>query len=79
MLVEKRFNTGEAVLNYAEGPNNGPPLYLLHGFTNNWRFYQPIIPYLQTRWHIIAPDLRGHGKSAHTPKQYGLGYFYQDL
>ena len=37
MLVEKRFDTGEVVLNYAEGPDNGPPAILLHGFTSNWQ------------------------------------------
>jgi hypothetical protein len=26
MLVEKSFDTGEVVLNYAEGPDNGPPI-----------------------------------------------------
>ena len=79
MLVERRFDTGEVVLNYAEGPNNGPPLWLLHGVLSKWQFYHPIIPYLQSRWHIHATDLRGHGKSEHTPQQYGLEYYYNDL
>jgi len=33
MIVEKKFDAGDVVLNYAEGPNNGSPLLLLHGFT----------------------------------------------
>ncbi len=28
MLVEKSFDTDEVVLNYAEGPDNGPPIWL---------------------------------------------------
>ena len=79
MLVEKSFDTGEVVLNYAEGPDNGPPLWLIHGFTGNWRRLQSIFPYLQSRWHIYATDLRGHGKSGRTPTHYGLGYYYKDL
>jgi pimeloyl-ACP methyl ester carboxylesterase len=42
MLVEKSFDTGEAVLNYAEGPDNGPPILLIHGITGNWRGFLPI-------------------------------------
>jgi hypothetical protein len=33
MLSEKSFDTGELLLNYAEGPASGPPLALLHGLT----------------------------------------------
>ena len=33
MLVEKSFDTEEVVLNYSEGPPNGPPLVLLPGGT----------------------------------------------
>jgi len=78
MLVERRFDTGEVVLNYAEGPNNGPPILFLHGVLSNWQYYQPIITHLQSRWHIYAIDHRGHGKSGHTPNQYGLEYYYKD-
>jgi len=78
MLVEKSFDTGEVVLNYAEGPDNGPPIIFLHGVLSNWQYYQPIITHLQSRWHIYAVDHRGHGKSGHTPNQYGLEYYYND-
>ena len=79
MLVEKFFDTGEVVLNYAEGQDNGPPLWLLHGVLGNWKFYNSIIPYLSSRWHLYATDLRGHGNSGRTPGQYGLDYYYNDL
>ena len=78
MLVERRFDTGEVELNYAEGPNNGPAIIFLHGVLSNWQYYQPIITNLQSRWHIYAIDHRGHGKSEHTPNQYGLEYYYKD-
>ncbi len=63
MLVEKRFDTGEVVLNYAEGPNNGPPILLIHGFPRWWNDFTPITPELSKTHHIYAIDLRGHGKS----------------
>jgi pimeloyl-ACP methyl ester carboxylesterase len=62
MLVEKLFDTGEVKLNYAEGPENGPPLVLLHGWTDRWHDFLPIIPTLILRWKIYALDFRGHGK-----------------
>lgn len=76
---EKEFNTCEVNLSYSEGPKNGPPLLLLHGFTGSRIFYNSIITHLQTKWHLYAIDLRGHGKSGRNPGKYGLGYYYEDL
>jgi pimeloyl-ACP methyl ester carboxylesterase len=67
MLVEKSFDTGEAVLNYAEGPESGPPLLCLHGLTDRWQYFLPILPTLSARWHTYALDFRGHGRSSRTP------------
>ena len=36
MLVEKRYRVGEVALNYAEGPETGPPIVLTHGLTDRW-------------------------------------------
>jgi len=67
MLVEKSFDTGEVVLNYAEGLENGPPLLCLHGLTDRWQYFLPILPTLSARWHTYALDFRGHGRSSRTP------------
>jgi len=67
MLVEKRFRAREAVLNYAEGPESGPPMLLIHGLTDRWQYYLPILPFLSERWHVYAIDFRGHGGSSWTP------------
>jgi pimeloyl-ACP methyl ester carboxylesterase len=75
MLVEKLFDTGEVNLNYAEGPNNGPPLTLIHGATDRWQSFNHIIPALSENWHIYAIDLRGRGKSSRKSPHYRL----QDL
>jgi len=70
LLAEKNFDTGEVSINYAEGSDNGPPLVLLHGGGNRWQQFLPIIPALAFRWHIYAPDMRGHGKSGWVPGRY---------
>ena len=79
MLVEKSFDTGEVVLNYAEGPDNGPPLVLFPGLTRRWQSHLlPIIIPLSYRWHIYAVDNRGHGKSGKTPGKYRLVDYMRD-
>ena len=79
MLVEKSFDTGEVVLNYAEGPNNGPPMLLIHGFQRRWKLFQPIIPELSKNYHIFAVDLRGHGKSGRVKGHYTLKEYFNDI
>jgi pimeloyl-ACP methyl ester carboxylesterase len=79
LLVEKRFDTGEVVLNYAEGPSNEPPILLIHGITNNWRVFLPVMPYLTMRYHVYALDLRGHGKSGRVTGRYNLLDYEKDI
>jgi hypothetical protein len=51
MFVEKTFQTESGTLNYAEGPNSGPPLVLIHGITSNWTQFIPLMATLSQRWH----------------------------
>lgn len=74
-IVEKTFAAAGVRLNYAEGPETGPPLVLLHGLGRRWQVFMPLIPSLSLRRQIFAPDFRGHGKSARVPRGYrGLDY-----
>jgi pimeloyl-ACP methyl ester carboxylesterase len=79
MLDEYRFDTGEVILNYAEGPDVGPPLVLVHGGASSWQTFLSLIPVLAVRWHLYALDLRGHGGSAWTPQRYRLDDYVADL
>ena len=63
MLRESTLETPPGSLNLAEGPANGPVLILLHGFTNRWQTFLPILPGLTKKWQVIAFDHRGHGRS----------------
>jgi pimeloyl-ACP methyl ester carboxylesterase len=42
----------------------GIPLVLLHGFTENHRVWDKLIPCLGEAFSVIRPDLPGHGDSA---------------
>ena len=46
----------------------GDPLVLLHGGAVDARFFAPNIDALAARFHVVTPDLRGHG---HTPDVEG--------
>lgn len=46
------------------GNPNGPPVVLIHGYTDNARDWVPLVPYLSPSFHLILVDLRGHGKSS---------------
>jgi pimeloyl-ACP methyl ester carboxylesterase len=38
----------------------GPPLLLLHGFTDTWRTWEPVLARLEERFEVLAPTLAGH-------------------
>ncbi len=58
---------------------SGPPLVLLHGGSARWQSSMPLIPALSQRWHLYAPDLRGHDKSGWVPGHYRLNDYYEQL
>ncbi len=66
-------------LHYADWGNPGaPPLLLVHGGRDHCRNWDWIASRLKNDWHIIAPDLRGHGDSQwSTTGTYSMeGYVY---
>jgi len=70
VLKEQIFRTSSVIINYAEGPDNGPPLLFLHGISSRWQTFLPILPGLLVRHHVYALDHRGHGKSGRAPGTY---------
>ena len=78
LLEERTFDTGTVTLNYAEGLPSGQPLVLLHGGASSWRSFLAVIPKLIPRWHVYAPDFRGHGRSGRVPGGYRWINFVED-
>ncbi len=51
-------------LHYVDwGNRDAPPLLLVHGGRDHCRNWDWVAEALRDDWHIIAPDLRGHGDS----------------
>jgi pimeloyl-ACP methyl ester carboxylesterase len=45
------------------GPASAPTIVLLHGFPSSSHMFRDLIPKLQRRYHVIAPDYPGFGHS----------------
>jgi 3-oxoadipate enol-lactonase len=49
-------------LHYVEhGVGGAGPVVLLHGFPLNGAMWDDLVPALADRYHVVVPDLRGHG------------------
>lgn len=46
---------------------DGPPLIMLHGWTLDWRMWQPQIDALAQHFQLVMPDRRGFGGSTAPP------------
>jgi pimeloyl-ACP methyl ester carboxylesterase len=66
-------------LHYVDWGNGGaPPMILLHGGQDHCRNWDWVAQRLRHQWHVIAPDLRGHGDSqwSATGSYTMAGYVY---
>src|SRR4051794_27074934 len=53
------------------GAANAPTVLLLHGFPSSSRMWEPLLPLLADKYHLIAPDYPGFGhSSAPTPSSF---------
>ena len=68
-------------LHYVDWGNpEAPPLILQHGGRDHCRSWDWVADELRHDWHVIAPDLRGHGDSAWSPDgDYSMFAFVYDF
>ncbi|WP_250627515.1 alpha/beta fold hydrolase [Pinirhizobacter soli] len=60
------------------GPSNAPTLLLLHGFPSSSHMFRDLIPALADKFHIVAPDLPGFGRSS-MPSRSEFAYTFDHL
>ena len=62
-VSQRRVRTNGIELNVAEA-GEGPLVLLLHGFPESWYSWRhQFKPIAQAGYHVVAPDMRGYGKS----------------
>ena len=50
----------------------GTPIVLLHGIPESWQCWKHQIPSLARQFRVIAPDLKGYGKSGKKDGDYSM-------
>ncbi|MCG6873076.1 MAG: alpha/beta hydrolase [Gammaproteobacteria bacterium] len=74
-----RLALPDATLNYVTA-GEGANVVLLHGLGANLAFWFPAVaPSLARRFHVLAYDLRGHGRSSMPANGYRMRDFVDDL
>ena len=60
------------------GGSDAPTLVLLHGFPSASHMFRELIPLLADRFHLVAPDLPGFGKSD-MPARADFDYTFEHI
>ena len=67
-------------LQYVEqGDPSGVPALLLHGVTDSWHSFEPVLPHLPNSIRAFALTQRGHGDASRPPAGYRYADFAADL
>ncbi|VEP12259.1 Alpha/beta hydrolase fold protein [Hyella patelloides LEGE 07179] len=75
MKTRCTFQSSNITLSYLQWNRGKEPLLLLHGMADLNLVWSSLGEFLAEKYHIVAPDLRGHGESS-KPK---TGYCCQDI
>ena len=67
LMSERHVVVEDVTVKVAEGPDNGPPVVLLHGQAARWQDHRRVLPALMEHHRVIAIDVPGHGGSDNLP------------
>ncbi len=79
MVTRQNFQRASLNLSYLEWNQGSEPLLLLHGMADHALVWSNLGDDLQSQYHIIAPDLRGHGDSSKPESGYRFEDYIEDL
>jgi non-heme chloroperoxidase len=74
-----RLSTGITVEAVEHGDPDGTPLVALHGVSDSWRSFAPVLPHLPPTLRVIAISQRGHGDSEKPVGGYAPRDFAADV
>ena len=83
-MIEQRrlaLSTGIMMNVALAGPDDAPPVLLLHGFPESHRTWRALAPLLADKLRLVMPDLRGFGASDKPQEvaDYATGHLLADL
>ena len=84
VYTRKKLNLSEIQLSYLEwqskeNQDKKQPLLLLHGLADSALVWLNLGEYLADKYHIVAPDMRGHGESGKPESGYSFEKTIDDL
>jgi pimeloyl-ACP methyl ester carboxylesterase len=77
--VSRRIGVGDLELRYLDFGGDGPPLVFLHATGFHAWLWEPYARRFTGRFHVLAPDQRGHGESDKPPTGYRWETFGRDF
>lgn len=73
------LRTGVSLPYLEQGDPSGVPVVLLHAWADSLRFFEPLLPLLPDRLHVLVPSQRGHGDADKPAGGYTLQDFSDDV
>ncbi len=78
-MLRKQLKLQDLEISYLEWAKGDKPLLLLHGMADCAAVWSSLGQYLEPSYHIVAPDLRGHGESSKPETDYTCDRAIADL
>lgn len=75
----QRLATGITLHYVEQGDPSGEPVIFLHGLSDSWFSYSPVLPLLPPQLHAYALSMRGHGDSERPESGYDTSDFAADV
>ncbi|NET35651.1 MAG: alpha/beta hydrolase [Cyanothece sp. SIO1E1] len=77
--TRKSLNVSGVEISYLEWHQAQEPLLVLHGMADHALVWSSLGDYLTHQYHVVAPDLRGHGESSKPNQGYTFAELIADL
>ena len=66
-------------ISYSDQGRGKPAILLVHGWSNDNTIWDRQLPILSEKYHVVAIDLAGHGKSGSNRKEWSMSAFGEDV
>jgi len=78
-FADAHLPTGVRLRYAVYGDPSGPPVILLHGYSDLWFSFSRMLPLLPARYHVLALDQRGHGDTDRPARGYTMRELAADV